>query len=59
MKVLELKTREVIKVNDSYGARLIEQGRAVLVPKVEKAESADMHAEAENAHEPAKLTKKR
>jgi hypothetical protein len=28
-----LKDGEVVEVNDSYGARLIEQGKAVLSPK--------------------------
>ena len=38
MKVLDIKTKSTIDVNNSYGARLIEQGRAVLVP-VKKAET--------------------
>lgn len=44
MKVLELKTKKLIEVNESYGARLIEHGLAVLppiasspVPKADKA----------------------
>lgn len=32
MKVKEIKTNRVIEVNDSYAARMIEQGRAVPVP---------------------------
>lgn len=32
MKVKFVKTGEVAEFNDSYGARLIEQGRAVLAP---------------------------
>lgn len=32
MKVLILKNSETAEVNDSYGARLIEQGRAVVIP---------------------------
>lgn len=32
MKVLELKTKKLIEVNESYGARLIEQGTAILAP---------------------------
>ena len=32
MKVLELKTKKIISVNDSYGARLIEHGLAILPP---------------------------
>ena len=30
MKITMTKTGETLEVNDSYGARLIEQGRAVL-----------------------------
>lgn len=44
MKVLELKTHKLIEVDDTYGARLIEQGKAILppvrpstAPKAEKA----------------------
>lgn len=33
MKVLELTSQTVITVNDSYGARLIEQGKAVIPSK--------------------------
>ena len=42
MKVLELKTKQIIEVNESYGARMIEHGMAILppsappVPKIEK-----------------------
>lgn len=38
MKVLEIKSRRIVDVNDSYGARLIEQGRAVLAPSPTKKE---------------------
>lgn len=46
MKVLILKGGEELEVNDSYGARLIEQGKAVVIPpkaekKPEKAEPAE------------------
>lgn len=30
MKVKILKTGEILAVNDSYGARLIEQGKAII-----------------------------
>ena len=40
MKVIELATRQPIDVNDSYGARLIEQGKAVAVPRKDKSEPA-------------------
>lgn len=33
MKVLMLKTNEVVEYLDGYAARLIEQGRAVLPPQ--------------------------
>ena len=32
MKVMELSTRKIIEVNDSYGNRLIQHGKAVLPP---------------------------
>ncbi len=38
MKVLELKTKQIIEVNDSYGARLIEQNKAILPPVSPKME---------------------
>ena len=34
MKVTELKTGKLLDVNDSYGARLVEQGKAVPTPPV-------------------------
>ena len=43
MKVLELKTKRIIEVNESYGARMIEHNMAILppaaqpAPKLEKA----------------------
>ncbi len=40
MKVLILKTNETVEHIDSYAARLIEQGRAVLVPAPEKKTAA-------------------
>ena len=50
MKVLEIKSRRIVDVNDSYGARLIEQGRAVLAPapaKKEKPREAQREAQKE------------
>lgn len=49
MRVLELSTNTVIEVDPGFGARLIEQGRAVLPPvqpkkapkPVKKTEKAD------------------
>lgn len=37
MKVLELKTKKIIEVNDAYGERMIEHGLAVLPPARESA----------------------
>lgn len=36
MKVKYLKTKEIVDVNDSYAARLIEQGMAVKAPTEKK-----------------------
>lgn len=44
MKVYELKTKRAIEVNDSYGSRLIEQGRAVLAPADKAAHTAPQAA---------------
>ncbi len=60
MKVLILKGGEELEVNDSYGARLIEQGKAVVIPpkaekKPEKAEPAE---EAPAAEKPRTTRKK-
>lgn len=32
MKILVIPSRNVAEVNDSYGMRLIEQGKAVILP---------------------------
>lgn len=37
MKILDLKTGDTVEVNDSYAARLIEQGKAVIPEKPKKA----------------------
>lgn len=54
MKVLELRSNTVIVVNDSYGARMIEQGKAVIPSKDEPQEAQEMPAEeaAEEAEAP-------
>ena len=59
MKVLELHSKTVIVVNDSYGARMIEQGKAVIPPKDEPQEAQEMPAveAAEEAEAPARETK--
>ena len=59
MKVLILKDGETVDVNDSYGARLIEQGKAVVIPaKAEKkAEKAEKAPEAETPAEEAPAAK--
>ncbi|MDO4647627.1 MAG: hypothetical protein Q4B26_03170 [Eubacteriales bacterium] len=41
MIVKLLDTKKTVEVNDSYGARLIEQGKAVLGKKKVEAASAD------------------
>ena len=38
MKVLELKTKSVVEVNDGYGERLIQHGMAVLPPEMPRKE---------------------
>lgn len=50
MKVLILKGGEELEVNESYGARLIEQGKAVVIPA--KAEEAEQAGEPAAAAEP-------
>lgn len=40
MKVRIIKTGEVVEVNDNYGARLIEQGQAVLFELTKPAQPA-------------------
>lgn len=50
MKVLILSSQTVEEVNDSYGARLIEQGKAVIPPQAEeKAEEKPAENPAEEA----------
>lgn len=50
MKVLILSNQTVEEVNDSYGARLIEQGKAVIPPQAEeKAEEKPAESPAEEA----------
>lgn len=46
MRLLDTKTKQAFDAPDSYGQRLIEQGKAVLAPKekpvkVEKTEKAE------------------
>lgn len=45
MKVLELSRKTVLDVNDSYGARMIEQGKAVIPPKGEPQATQEMPAD--------------
>lgn len=61
MKVLELSSQTVLTVNDSYGARMIEQGKAVIPPKDEPKEepAQDMPAEEEAPAKEAKGAKKK
>lgn len=53
MKVLELSSQSVIEVNDSYGARLIEQGKAVIPSEAEE-KKADIDAKDPDEDEPTK-----
>lgn len=60
MKVLILKDGETAEVNDSYGARLIEQGRAVVIPSKaakQRTEQPEPAPEAETPAEEAPATK--
>ena len=59
MKVWELCGNTVIDVNDSYGARMIEQGKAVIPPEDEPQEDQETPAEetTEEAEAPARATK--
>lgn len=41
MKVKIIKTGEIQTVKDNYGMRLIEQGKAVIVPKTAKPAKKD------------------
>ena len=47
MKVKLLNCGEIKEFNDSYAARLIEQGKAILPPKEEKKSQAKKTAQAE------------
>ncbi|MDD3881895.1 MAG: hypothetical protein PHI27_06550 [Eubacteriales bacterium] len=51
MKVKLLKTGETVTVNDSYGARLIEQGKAVYADKESKSGPVKKEAAAKPAGE--------
>ena len=44
MKVMILKTCKVRTVSDSYGARLIEQGKAIVTPAQTKRKKAETKA---------------
>lgn len=61
MKVLMIATQEVVECNASYGARLIEQGKAVIQPDEENAQEATPCEAAEQAAETdtGKRSKKR
>lgn len=56
MKVLMLSTKKVAECNDSYGTRLIEQGKAVIHVEAKKAAEAAPCAAVEEA--PAEETKR-
>lgn len=61
MKVFELSSQTVLTVNDSYGARMIEQGKAVIPPKDKPKEEPpqDMPAEEGAPAKKAEGAKKR
>ena len=62
MELLILKENKVVETNESYGARLIEQGEAVLhfakAAEEEPEEVKAVEAEAEAAEKPSKKGKK-
>lgn len=58
MKVLALRNNTIIEVNDSYGARMIEQGKAVIPPKSEPKETKVQDVPAEEAVEEAETPTK-
>lgn len=41
MKVIALDTKQTIEVNDAYGHRLIEQGKAIPAPQEKRKPAAD------------------
>ena len=45
MKVLDLRNGTLMEYNDSYGARLLEQGKAVLAPENEAPAKEETDAE--------------
>lgn len=49
MKIKDIKTGDVRTVNDSYGARLIEQGRAVVAEPEKKSAKKEKEAAAKPA----------
>ena len=59
MKIRMLKSGEVVEVNAEYGARLIEQGRAVLCPAepAQAEEKAEAKPAAETKAEKTKARK--
>lgn len=59
MKVKIIKTGKTEEVNDSYGARLVEQGKAVIDHTKQKAAKAEKSAEQPAAEgKPAKKSGK-
>ena len=63
MKVILIATGETVEVNDSYGSRLFEQGKAVPAPKksapAPKAEAKKEEPEAEPKEKPKTTAKKK
>lgn len=57
MRLLDTKTKQAFDAPDSYGQRLIEQGKAVLAPKPAKTEKAEEPKAEEPKKAKAKETK--
>ena len=54
MRVTFIKTKEIKDVNDSYGMRLIEQGKAVPAPQASQPPKVEEEAEAHADEMPRK-----
>jgi hypothetical protein len=54
MKVIMIATGEIAEVNESYGARLIEQGKAVMAPAKKEAPKPQLKAEEKAEPKPEK-----
>ena len=60
MKVILIATGETVEVNDSYGSRLFEQGKALLAPaKPAKKKEPEEEPKAEPKEKPKTAAKKK